>query len=418
MSTDSDLLWVLLCSALVFLMQAGFLLLESGLTRRKNSVNVAIKNLSDFCMACIAFWMIGYGIMFGTSLSGWFGSSLFFLDFVATDHFMGAFFLFQVMFCGTAVTIMSGSVAERMRFSSYLIIAIWVSALVYPVIGHWSWAGLLEGEANGWLNGDGFIDFAGSTVVHSTGGWASLAILLVIGPRIGRFAENGEPQHIPGSNVAQATVGAVLLFIGWLGFNGGSTLALNESVPGILINTVIGASAGAISAGLLGQAVQNKVNASQFMNGCLGGLVAVTANCAFVSTPVAALIGLIGGMVVIGTEQLLLRLRIDDAVGAIPVHLGAGIWGTLAVALYGDLELLGTGLDRPQQLLIQMKGIIACGIWVFGATYSFALAYNWIAPLRVSREHELIGLNLSEHDEKEDIADSPNEVDRDGGAVF
>jgi Amt family ammonium transporter len=248
MTSDTDLLWILLCSALVFLMQAGFLLLESGLIRRKNSVNVAIKNLSDFCMASVAFWLIGYGLMFGTSKAGWFGTSAFYINFTGSDPILGAFFLFQLMFCGTAVTIMSGAVAERMRFSSYLIIAIWISALVYPVIGHWSWAGLLEGEANGWLNSAGFIDFAGSTVVHSTGGWASLAILLVIGPRIGRFPEDGEPQRIPSSSVAQATVGAVLLFIGWLGFNGGSTLALNDSVPGILINTIVGASAGAISA--------------------------------------------------------------------------------------------------------------------------------------------------------------------------
>lgn len=406
MSSNIDSLWVILCAVLVFLMQAGFLLLESGLTRRKNSVNVAIKNLADFCMACIAFWLVGYGLMFGASVGGWFGSSSFSLDFTSTDHLVGVFFLFQLMFCGTAVTIMSGAVAERMRFSRYLLAAVWISALVYPVIGHWSWGGLYEGESTGWLNSDGFIDFAGSTVVHSTGGWASLAILLVIGPRIGRFAENGEPQHIPGSNVAQATVGAVLLFIGWLGFNGGSTLALNETVPGILINTVLGGSAGAISAGFLGQAVQNRVNASQFINGCLGGLVAVTANCAFVSTPVAVLIGFIGGMVVIGVEQLLERFRIDDAVGAIPVHLGAGIWGTLAVALYGDPELLGTGLDRPQQLLIQIKGIVACGVWVFGATYLFALAVNRISPMRVPADHELLGLNLSEHDEQEDLVEA------------
>jgi Amt family ammonium transporter len=418
MSTDVDLLWVLLCSVLVFLMQAGFLMLESGLTRRKNSVNVAIKNLSDFCMASVAFWLVGYGLMFGASSSGWVGSSSFIPNFVATDHLEGAFFLFQLMFCGTAVTIMSGAVAERMRFSSYLLIAVWISALVYPVIGHWSWAGLLQGEANGWLNSDGFVDFAGSTVVHSTGGWASLAILIVIGPRIGRYSSSGEPQRIPGSNVSQATGGAVLLFIGWLGFNGGSTLALNETVPGILINTIIGASAGAISAGFLGQAVQNRVNASQFINGCLGGLVAVTANCAFVSTPVAALIGFIGGMVVIAVEQLLERYRIDDAVGAIPVHLGAGIWGTLAVALYGDPELLGTGLDRLEQLAVQVKGIIACGVWVFGATYVFTLAINRISPLRVPAEHEILGLNVSEHDEREDIGHLPDGTGREENSTI
>jgi Amt family ammonium transporter len=403
MSSNADLLWMLLCSVLVFLMQAGFLLLESGLTRRKNSVNVAIKNLSDFCMAAIAFWLVGYGLMFGVSWSGWLGTTTFIPDFTAINHMTGAFFLFQLMICGTAVAIMSGAVAERMHFSSYLLIAVWISALVYPVIGHWSWAGRMEGQANGWLNSSGFVDFAGSTVVHSTGGWASLAVLLVIGPRIGRFGKHGEPRRIPASNVAQSTVGALLLFVGWLGFNGGSTLALNGSVPGILINTVVGGAAGAVSAGFLGQAVQNRINASQFINGCMGGLVAVTAGSAFVSTLVAALIGFIGGMVVIAVEQLLERYRIDDAVGAIPVHLGAGIWGTLAVALYGDPELLGTGLDRMQQLAVQVKGIIACGVWVFGATYLFARSINSISPLRVLAGHETLGLNLSEHHEAEDV---------------
>jgi len=405
-----DLLWIYLCSGLVFIMQAGFLCLESGLTRRKNSINVAIKNLADFCLTTVVFWLIGFGLMFGVSRGGWFGVNAFALDFASAGSFLAAFFLFQVMFCGAAVTIMSGAIAERMRFSSYLIVTLLVSALVYPVFGHWAWAGLDAGEANGWLNGMGFVDFAGSTVVHSVGGWVSLAVLLIIGPRLGRFAADGTPQRLNPSNLSLATLGAVFLFIGWLGFNGGSTLAMNEDVSGILVNTVVGRSIGAISAGLLGYAVQNRLNVTQFMNGCLGGLVAVTANCFAVSTPVAALIGLVGGMIAIGVEEVLEHLGIDDAVGAIPVHLGAGIWGTLAVGLYGDLEILGTGLSRMEQIGVQLLGIVTCGVWTFGVAFPALKLINRFWPLRVTEAHEIMGLNLAEHGELEDF-EVPGAVD-------
>jgi Amt family ammonium transporter len=397
-----DLLWIILCSGLVFLMQAGFLCLESGLTRRKNSINVAIKNLADFCLTTIVFWVVGFGLMFGATRDGWFGTSEFVLDFSLQSPFFSVFFLFQVMFCGAAVTIMSGAIAERMRFSSYLIVTVAVSALIYPGFGHWAWAGLNDGATNGWLNSMGFVDFAGSTVVHSVGGWMSLAVLLIIGPRRGRFAADGTPQKIHPSNLPLATLGTVFLFIGWLGFNGGSTLALNDQVANVLVNTVVAGSIGAISAGLLGYAIQNRLNVTQFMNGCLGGLVAVTANAFAVTTPVAALIGLVGGMIVIGVEELLEHYRIDDAVGAIPVHLGAGIWGTLAVGLYGDLNILGTGLTRLEQIGVQLLGVVVCGLWVFGIGYFLMGAVNRVYPLRVSAEHEDIGLNLAEHGEQEE----------------
>jgi Amt family ammonium transporter len=252
----------------------------------------------------------------------------------------------------------------------------------------------------------GFVDFAGSTVVHSVGGWVSLAVLLIIGSRRGRFPKNGKPQKIPASNLPVATLGAVFLFVGWLGFNGGSTLALNDQVPHILINTVLAGSTGAIAAGLLGYAVQKRLNVTQFMNGSLAGLVAITANAFAVTTPVAALIGLVGGMIAIGTEELLETCRIDDAVGAIPVHLGAGIWGTLAVGLYGDLDILGTGLTRIEQIGVQSLGIVVCGLWTFGATYGLLKLVDRFHPLRVSAEHEDIGLNITEHGEI-DASDLP-----------
>jgi Amt family ammonium transporter len=400
--TDLDFLWILVCAALVFIMQAGFLCLESGLTRRKNSINVAIKNLADFCLSTVVFWVVGFGIMFGASQAGWFGKSYFSMDFSESHQLFGAFFLFQVMFCGAAVTIMSGAIAERMRFTSYLVVATLVSGLIYPVFGHWSWAGLDEGLTNGWLNGLGFVDFAGSTVVHSVGGWVSLAVLLIIGPRLGRFSEDGTPQKLPASNLSLATLGAVFLFIGWMGFNGGSTLALNASVANIVINTIIAGSFGAVSAGSLGYAVQNRLNVTQFINGALAGLVAITASCFAVTTPIAALIGLVGGMIAIGVEELLEKVGIDDAVGAIPVHLGAGIWGTLAVGLYADLDILGTGLTRLEQIWVQLIGIFSCGLWTFCVAYMILRLVNTVYPLRVSTEHEILGLNLAEHGEWED----------------
>jgi Amt family ammonium transporter len=397
MQEPIDFLWIIVCSALVFLMQAGFLCLESGLTRSKNSINVAIKNLADFCLTTFIYWLFSFALMFGISTNGIFGTTGFAIDFQSTPMMAGAFFVFQVMFCGASVTIISGAIAERIKFGAYLLITLVIAGLVYPVFGHWAWAGLDQGVANGWLNSKGFIDFAGSTVVHSVGGWAALAILLIIGSRHGRFNENGKAIPIKHSSLSQATLGTVLLFIGWLGFNGGSTLALNSQVSLIIVNTVIAGSVGACSAGLLGYAVQNKLNVTQFMNGCLGGLVAITAGCFAVSTPAAVMIGLVGGMIVIGVEQFLEYQQIDDAVGAIPVHLGAGIWGTLAVGLYGDLEVLATGLTRFEQVQVQFLGIASCAVWTLGVTYSLMFLINKIYPIRVSLPHEIIGLNVSEH---------------------
>lgn len=404
-----DYLWILLCSVLVFIMQAGFLCLESGLTRRKNSINVAVKNLADLCVTMVVFWGVGFGIMFGASHGGWFGTDRMFPDFFVEGGMAGAFFLFQIMVCATSVTIISGAVAERIHLSSYLIIALLVSGLIYPVFGHWAWGGRNAGVTSGWLNSIGFVDFSGSTVVHSIGGWVALAVLLIIGPRRGRFAADGTPRRMKPSNLPMATLGTVLLFIGWLGFNGGSLLALNNQVSTILMNTVVAGSVGAVAAGLLGFGVQNRLNVRQFMNGCLAGLVAITASCVAVSTPIASFIGLIGGMIVIGGEKLLEQLRIDDAVGAIPVHLAAGMWGTLAVGLYGNLELLGTGLTRIEQVGVQLFGIVSCAVWAFAVAYVLLNLVDRAWPLRVPAAHEDLGLNLSEHGETEDY-ELPDDV--------
>jgi Amt family ammonium transporter len=389
-----DMIWLILCAALVFLMQAGFLCLESGLTRSKNSINVAIKNLADFCLTTIVFWAIGFSLMFGDTVSGWYGTGLVLTDFSLESADTAVFFLFQVMFCGAAVTIISGVVAERLKFTAYLIVALFVSAIVYPVAGHWSWASFGGGEGDGFLASLGFVDFAGSSVVHSVGGWSGLALLMVVGPRIGKFGGSGP---IRASNLPLATLGVLFLFIGWLGFNGGSTLVMDESVPLILVNTIIGGSVGALAAGGLGYAVHNNLNVTQFMNGALGGLVAITANCFAVSTPIAALIGLVGGMIVVFAEDLLEKFHLDDAVGAIPVHLAAGIWGTLATGLYGNLEVLGTGLSRSEQISVQALGVLTYAVWSFGVSYALFWLVNRVFGLRVSAEHEIAGLNISEH---------------------
>jgi Amt family ammonium transporter len=395
--SDRDVLWVLVAAALVFLMQVGFLCLETGFTRVKNNVNVASKNLTDFCLSSIVFWAVGFGLMFGASRYNLVGTTHFLHDFTLEEVGFTAFFIFQIMFCGTAVTIISGAVAERMKFVAYLVMTVVVSGLIYPVFGHLAWGGLYTGAAVGMLANQGFYDFAGSTVVHSVGGWAGLAILLIIGPRHGRFEHARESAVFRPSSMPIAALGTLLLFVGWMGFNGGSTLALNEQVPVIVLNTLLAGSAGALSAGILAFGVANRLDAVQFMNGCLGGLVAITAGANVMSQEMALLVGFIGGMMIIAVEETLEYFRVDDAVGAIPVHLGAGIWGTLAVGLYGDLDLIDSGLSRGEQILAQLTGVATCALWTFSIAYVVMRLINRVYPLRVTLEDEIRGLNLSEH---------------------
>lgn len=398
-----DLVWLILTSTLVFIMQAGFAMVESGLTRSKNSINVAIKNLTDFGISSIAFWVVGFAFMFGESQLGLIGTSSFIPE--MSSLWVGAFFLFQLMFCSTSTTIVSGAVAERMKFGSYMVIALILSAVVYPVFGHWAWGGMLNGTPTGWLAKDGFVDFAGSTVVHSMGGWVSLAALLVIGPRIGRFGPNGEVNTINGSNIPMAILGVMLLWFGWFGFNGGSTLALNEAVPKIIINTTLAGASGMIGTLLICWLITKKPDANAVINGSLAGLVAITANCHAVNEAQALVIGFVGGIIMMGLSWLLEKLKIDDAVGAVPVHLGAGIWGTLAVALFGNPRLLNTGLGFFDQLKIQCLGILSCGLWAFGLSFLLFQIINKISSLRVSHEEEYEGLNKAEHGVTTEILD-------------
>jgi Amt family ammonium transporter len=399
----ADYAWIIMGSALVFIMQAGFAMVESGLTRSKNSINVAIKNLTDYGISTLCFWIAGFGLMFGPSLMGLTGTGYFF--FSPKTVWPAAFLLFQAVFCSTSATIVSGAVAERMRFSSYLVSTAFLSAVIYPVFGHWAWGGFLDGAAAGWLGKMGFTDFAGSTVVHSVGGWVALAALLVIGPRTGRFDSDGTVHTINGSSIPMAVLGVFLLWFGWIGFNGASTLAVNDDVPGIVMRTMLGGSAGMVFCLCAGWPIYKKPEISLILNGSLAGLVAVTANCHVTNEIQAVIIGGIGGLAMLGVSRLLIKLKIDDAVDAIPVHLGAGLWGTLSVGLFGDLEILGTGLSRGGQIGVQLLGMGACGALCMGLALPALFILNKFIPLRISLREEADGLNKSEHGVTTEIND-------------
>ena len=369
--------------------------LESGLTRTKNSINVAIKNLIDLGISILLFWAVGYAIAFGHSLFGIFGTDYFWFNPEDLSPREVIFFIFEMMFCSTAATIVSGATAERMRFGAYALITILVSGGIYPVFAHWAWNSHGLGDSSGFLERLGFVDFAGSTVVHSVGGWVSLAAVLVIGARTGRF--DASSRQIYGSNLPFSVLGAMLIWLGWLGFNGGSVTALTDAVALILLNTMLAGAAGMISAGLVGWLNFKTTKVEVLINGSLAGLVSVTAVCNAIEPVVAIAIGTVGGAISILVSYWLRCWQIDDAVDAIPVHLGGGIWGTLAVALFGDLEVLDTGLNRIEQLLVQLLGIAICGLWAFGVTWILLRTIDRLTPLRVSLADEERGLNIAEH---------------------
>ncbi|MCP5468488.1 MAG: ammonium transporter [Deltaproteobacteria bacterium] len=401
--TSLDILWVLLCAGLVFLMQAGFVCLESGLTRSKNSINVAIKNLSDFSVSVILYWAFGFALMFGVSNSGWWGASQWFFNPPADSNSLLAFFLFQAMFCATAATILSGAVAERMKFKGYLLVVVLISGIFYPLFGHWSWGGILENTSQGWLKKLGFIDFAGSTVVHSLGGWMSLVTLIIIGPRLERYEQTKRNHKLKRNNIPLSVLGVLLLWLGWFGFNGGSTLAVKGHIALIITNTVLAGASGGVSALLLSWLRDKRPEVSTIMNGSLAGLVAITASCHAVNPVSSIIIGVIGGIVMLGSCRALEFFKIDDAVDAIPVHLGGGIWGTLALALFADLDLLGTGLNRWEQLQVQTLGILICSLWVLLGGFVLVYFINQWIPLRVSAQGEKLGLNFTEHGESTEM---------------
>ncbi|MFP4252338.1 MAG: ammonium transporter [Guyparkeria sp.] len=410
--TDIDIVWVLVSATLVLLMQAGFLALETGLTRRKNAINVAMKNAADLMLALLAFWSVGFALMFGPSLSGLIGAGGWLPDLSDLTASEAAFFVFQAMFAATAATIVSGAVSERMAYVGYGLVTLVVVLLLYPLTGHWAWGGVFA-AGDGWLAAMGFVDFAGSTVVHSVGGWVALAAVLVVGPRIGRFTDEGV-QRVPASNLPFALLGGLFFLIGWIGFNGGSELGLTERVPAIIGNTLLAAAAGAVTAYLLGQRIEGRYvdNLLLPLNGLLAGLVAITAGAHAVSTGVAVLIGAIGAAVMLVVDMWMIRRRLDDAIAAVPVHLAAGIWGTLAVGLFGKLDRLGTGLGRLEQIGVQVLGIVAIGATTFILAWLILRGIDRWRPLRVSAEDEQVGLNVSEHGERTDLIDLLTAMER------
>jgi len=400
-----DVVWVLLSATLVLLMQAGFLCLETGLARQKNAINVAMKNAADLMITLLVFWGVGFGLMFGPSVGGLIGGGPFFPDLATLSADHAVIFLFQAMFAATAATIVSGAVSERMSYVSYGLVTLIVAIFLYPLTGHWAWGGLLS-PGGGWLATMGFVDFAGSTVVHSVGGWVALAAVLVVGPRIGRFTEDGV-QRIPASNLSLSLLGGLFFLIGWIGFNGGSELGLTQRVPSIIGNTLLAAASGAITAYALGSRMKGEYvdNLMLPLNGLLAGLVAITAGAHAVSTLSAVVIGAVGAAVMVAMDLWMIRKRLDDTIAAVPVHLAAGIWGTLAVGLLGEPEQLGTGLGRMQQVGVQVLGIVTIGATTFVLAWLLLRGIDRIRPLRVSAEDETVGLNVSEHGERTDLID-------------
>ncbi|PHQ33939.1 ammonium transporter [Rhodopirellula bahusiensis] len=388
--------WLLLCAVIVLLMQAGFMCVESGLVREKNSISVAVKNLADLLVSVASFWVIGFSIMFGSTVLGLFGVGLWLPDFASSDS-LAAFFVFQAVFCGTATTIVSGAVAERMRFHGYLISCVCISALIYPIVGHWVWASGINGMSAGWLEALGFRDFAGSTVVHSVGGWAALASCIVIGPRMGRFQKSGPPREIQPSNLTLAYLGAFILFFGWFGFNCGSTFKASSEIAPVAVNTLLGACFGGLAAMLLSSFREGVPDPRSIINGLLGGLVGITASGSMIDPKSAALIGAVSGVVVLLADLLLIRLKVDDAVGAIAVHGFCGAWGTIALALFIRADELAPGLSRWDFLAVQAFGVLATFGFVFVGTYLLLRTVGVFYQLRVDPETERLGLNVAEH---------------------
>jgi len=391
-----DTIWVLVAAFLVFFMQAGFAMVEAGFTRAKNASNIIMKNMMDVAIGSLVYFAIGFGIMFGADKFGLFGTTGFFgtglsAEFLGLSIPLEAFLIFQTVFAATAATIVSGAMAERTKFSSYIIYSFVISIVIYPVVGHWIWGG-------GWLSNLGMVDFAGSTVVHSVGGWAALVGAAILGPRIGKFTKAGKPNAIPGHNITMGALGVFILWFGWFGFNPGSTVSgMDSSIGFIAVTTNLAAAAGGVITMFVTWIKYGKPDVSMTLNGVLAGLFAITAGCASVSLGGAIAIGAIAGVVVVyGVELLEKVLKVDDPVGAVAVHGFCGAIGTILVGLFateggllygGGFELLG----------IQSLGVISVAAWTLGTSFLLFKAIKKFNGLRVEEHHEVAGLDIGEH---------------------
>ncbi len=397
-------LWLLIATILVIFMNAGFAMVEAGMCRQKNAVNILAKNLFVFALAVTAYWFVGYSIMYGDAVAaGWLFFSGLFFDPTVTPEIIGEAglvptvdFLFQAAFAGTAATIVSGLVAERVKFGEFVVFSLILTAVIYPVSGSWQWNG-------GWLSEAGFIDFAGSSIVHSVGAWAGLVGAMLLGPRIGKFVD-GKAQAMPGHNMAIATLGALVLWIGWYGFNPGSQLAMDQWVPYVAVTTTLAAAGGAIGATVVSTLTSGKPDLTMIINGILAGLVSITAGCANLTMAGAWLAGLVGGVIVVFSVSALDSLGIDDPVGAFSVHGVCGIWGTLVIGLWGyDIQGSGAGLGLLTgggigQLWIQIIGCLAYAIWtVVTCWLAWSIIGGLFGGIRVSESEEIQGLDIGEH---------------------
>lgn len=406
MELGMNAVWVMLGAILVIFMQSGFVMLEAGSTRMKNAGHIAGKTIFTLGIVSLVFWAVGYALIFGSQGNGLIGWGDYF-GFDVKNVPEGSavaptvMFIFQLAFAAISMSVAWGGFAERAKLSAYLIFAVLFSVLVYPVIAHWIWGG-------GWLAEHGKQDFAGSTVVHLTGAMAAFAATLLLKPRLGKYNKNGTPNEIPGHNQVFTTLGVMLLWVGWFGFNAGSTIAVGDgSFFGfVAINTQLGAAAGAIAALLIAWAVSGKADISVMLNGALAGLVAITASCAFVESWAAIVIGLIAGVVVFASMRMFEKLRVDDPIYALSAHGTAGVWGTLSTGFFATPELVEkVGVGKAgllygggfEQLGVQAMGVLVCGAFAFVASYIILAIMKAVMGLRVTEEEETIGLDLSEH---------------------
>ena len=385
LATYVDSLWIVVAGILVMFMQPGFMLVETGFTRSKNSVNIVMKNFMDFSVGAITYWAFGFALAYGgTTLGGFLAYGSFFLEGDSITYF------FQVVFAATAATIVSGAVAERTKFSAYLLFQPFICGVIYPIVTHWVWSG------QGWLGDLGFIDFAGSGVVHMVGGFAALAGVQIVGPRIGKYDDDGNPQVIPGSSMVAGALGVFILWFGWYGFNVGSALAaVDVDLAAIAVTTTLSASAGSITA-MYTSMISGKPNVGMTLNGALAGLVGITAGCANVNNLGAVLIGLVSGVLVVYSINFLEKKGFDDAVGAVSVHGICGIWGVLAVAIFDTTDGLVYG-GGATLFLPQLIGILAIGAWAYGTSFLVFKVIDSTVGLRVTAEEEIAGLDATEH---------------------
>lgn len=382
--------WTIIAACLVFFMQAGFAMVEVGFTRAKNAVNIIMKNVMDVSVGGLVFFIVGFGLMFGTTAGGWIGTDGFLLSYIGdySVEWSYTFFFFQAVFAATAATIVSGAVAERTAFNSYLIFSVLMTAIIYPIFGSWAWGSLFNGS--GWLEDLGFIDFAGSTVVHSVGGWAALAGAIVVGPRVGKYVD-GKAVEIKGHSLPLAALGVFILWLGWFGFNAGSTTTGDTSIALIALNTFLAAGAGATAAMFITWLTKGKPDGGITLNGVLAGLVGITAGCANVTPGSAIIIGLLAG-IILHYSLILIEKKVDDAVGAVSVHGVCGAWGTLAAGLF---DVGGFSLDV---IGVQLIGIAAAFLWTFPVSFILFKGIDMVLPLRVTGDYEEMGLDLHEHD--------------------